>query len=246
MPPSRTEDAPELEPLHLSEQSGVPQHELKQHCPAGHDVPLHGWNDEQNPSRRSMQVQLVGSAALQKQAPLPLHPLQGIRTLQHVLGSQPHEAQQGELTGWHLFSSPEPMVQSHWQPPLRARHLACFAAVLHFFLPHKLLSVPADAADVKTGAKYTAPVVPAARLSKVWRSIRSASVISTYLNSIPGPPLRTEDAPVDEPVHRSEQSGCPQHELKQHCPAGQVLPPAHGWNDEQKPSRRSMHVQVLG
>jgi hypothetical protein len=176
-PPLRTDDRLVPEPVHISEQSGVPQHELKQHCPAGQDVPLHGWNDEQNPSRRSMHVQVLGSAALQKQPPLPLHPLQGITTSQHVFGSQPHDGQPHSPTGWHLFAPPVPIVQSHLQPPPRARHLACCFACLHFLVPHTVLSVPADTADVKTGAKYTAPATVAARISRVCRSIRSASVI---------------------------------------------------------------------
>jgi hypothetical protein len=90
-----------------------------------------------------------------------------------VFGSQPHAEEPHPSIEWHL----SPMLQSHLQPPPRARHLACFFAFLQIFLPHKVLSVPADAADVKTGAKYTAPATVAARFSKVSRSMRSASVI---------------------------------------------------------------------
>jgi hypothetical protein len=118
------------EPEQWSEQSGCPQHELKQHCPAGQLLPeSHGENDEQKPSRRSMHVQLELLAS-QKQAPLPLHPAQGITTSQHMLGEQPHGlAQSPQLHGAHLWSGP--MSQPHKPPPWRARHFACLFAFLH-------------------------------------------------------------------------------------------------------------------
>jgi hypothetical protein len=61
------------EPVHGPPHRGEAQHEVKQHCPAGHCPPLHGWNDEHNLSLMSMHHPGFFTCALWKQPQLKPH-----------------------------------------------------------------------------------------------------------------------------------------------------------------------------